>query len=99
MVFLIGVIWRAVPAAADAATVERGKEIYEREKCAMCHSIAGKGNRRYPLDGVGSRLDGEEIRKWIVSPEQMKPGIKKKSYQLPQQDMEALVDYLSSLKE
>jgi len=36
-------------------------------------TIAGVGNRRYPLDGVGPKLTEEEIRQWIVAPRDMNP--------------------------
>lgn len=83
--------------SADEPDVEQGKRVYERERCAMCHSIAGKGNRRNPLDGAGSRLSREEIRKWIVAPQEIKPGVKKKAYKLSPADLDALIDYIRSL--
>lgn len=85
--------------AGEGTIVERARQVYEREGCPMCHSIAGKGNRRNPLDGVGSRLSREEIRKWIVSPQEMKPGVKKKNYELSEPDLEALIAYLHRLTE
>lgn len=81
------------------ANVEKGKEVYKAQKCQMCHSIEGVGNKKTPLDGVGSKLKADDIRKWIVSPQEMKADVKKKSFKdLPKADLDALVDYLSSLK-
>jgi cytochrome c2 len=95
---VVALLWPCSGFAGDAA--EKGKQVYEREKCAMCHSIAGKGNKRNPLDGMGGRLGRDEIRKWIVSPQEMKPGVKKKAFdKLADEDLEALVDYIESLKE
>jgi hypothetical protein len=71
----------------------------------MCHSIAGKGNAKGPLDGVGSKYTADEIREWLVNPTEMakkhnatrKP--MKKSYSsLPKEEIDALVAYMSSLK-
>ena len=31
-------------------------KVYEQQKCSVCHSIEGKGNKKGPLDGVGSKL-------------------------------------------
>jgi cytochrome c2 len=84
--------------AESTSPLEHGTEVYARERCMMCHSIAGKGNRRSPLDGVGSRLSPEEIRKWITAPSEMQPGIKKKAFQLSDRDLNDLVDYLLSLR-
>jgi len=90
-------LWSGACTAAEPAKFEDGKQVYERERCATCHSIQGKGNRRYPLDGVSARLSQEDIRRWIVSPAEMKAGVKKKAYQLSDQDLAALLGYLGSL--
>ena len=45
----------------------------DSQKCGVCHSIAGQGNKNNPLDGVGSKLSVEDTRLWIVNaPEMMK---------------------------
>jgi cytochrome c2 len=87
-----------VAVVAERTSLQHGKEVYERERCVMCHSIAGKGNRRSPLDDVGSRLSPDEIRAWITAPSEMQPGIKKKAFQLSDRDLNDLVDYLLSLR-
>ena len=58
-------------AAQDAKAVEKGAKVYAAQKCSMCHSIDGKGNAKGSLDGVGSTLQAEEIRQWIVEPAAM----------------------------
>ena len=97
----------AGPAAAqDAKAVEKGAKVYADQKCAMCHSIDGKGNAKGSLDGIGSKLKIEEIRQWIVEPAAMtaktkaarKPPMPSKFSALPKDDLDALVGYLSSLK-
>lgn len=76
-----------------------GRQVYESQGCAMCHSVAGSGNRRHPLDGVGGRLSRDDIRTWIVAPQEMQPGIRKKAYDsLPKGELEALLDYLQTLR-
>lgn len=85
--------------AADAAQIEKGKEVFKAQKCAMCHSIAGVGNKKTPLDGVGAKLKADDIRKWIVTPQEMKPDVKKKGFdKLEKADLDALVAYIESLK-
>jgi mono/diheme cytochrome c family protein len=97
-----GALWLGLglPAlAADAAKLELGRRVYEEQRCQLCHSVAGAGNTRGPLDGVGSRLSAEEIRKWIVEPQTMKPGVRKRAYdKLPADRLDALVAYVASLK-
>ena len=84
------------PANADAQAA--GRRVYEEQRCAACHSIAGKGNRRNPLDGVATRLTPEQIRVWVVAPQEMKPGVQKKAYELPDAELDALLSYLSGLR-
>lgn len=91
-------------AAQDAATIEKGKQVYAAQKCQTCHSINGVGNKRGALDDVGARLKADEIRQWIVSAPEMtakakserKPAMK--SYTLSKEDLDALVAYITSLK-
>ncbi len=45
----------AVPVMAQDAKAA-GEKVYADQKCSVCHSIAGKGNAKGPLDDVGSRL-------------------------------------------
>jgi len=89
-------------AQADAA---RGEKVYAEQKCAVCHSIAGKGNPKGPLDDIGSRLSAEEIRLWIVDPAAMTAKTKAarkppmRAYpSLAKDDLAALVAYMQSLK-
>lgn len=62
-----------IPAAAPAgpapppALVETGRRVYQEQNCSMCHAIAGEGNPRFPLDGVGARRDAAELRNWILA--------------------------------
>jgi mono/diheme cytochrome c family protein len=82
----------------------RGEAVYAEQKCALCHSIGDKGNRKGPLDGVGTKLSADELRKWIVDAKGMtakanaprKPEMK--NYALPKEDVDALVAYMGSLK-
>jgi mono/diheme cytochrome c family protein len=103
--FALGVA--ALPAAAqDAAQVKKGQEVYAAQKCQTCHSIAGKGNKSNPLDGVGKKLSADEIKQWIVNPTEMtkktnstkKPPMPNKWSKLPAADLDALVAYMASLK-
>jgi mono/diheme cytochrome c family protein len=35
-------------------------KVYADQKCATCHSIAGRGNAKGALDDIGSRLTADE---------------------------------------
>lgn len=82
-----------------------GRAIFDQHGCGGCHSIAGQGNPRVPLDGVGKRRSPEELRDWIVAAESVRPSLsasvvkRKQTYAaLPEQELQALVDYLSGLQ-
>jgi mono/diheme cytochrome c family protein len=94
----------ATAAAAQDAKVVKGEELYGTQKCGLCHSIGDKGNKKGPLDGVGSKLSNDDVRQWIVDAKGMtvktgaprKPAMK--TYALPKEDVEALAAYMGSLK-
>ena len=89
--------------AQDAA--KKGAEVFNTQKCAVCHSIAGKGSKSNPLDGVGAKLSAEDIRAWITDPvamtkktnSQKKPPMPKNAKLTPA-DVDALVAYMQTLK-
>jgi mono/diheme cytochrome c family protein len=94
----------AAPAWAQGAA-EKGAAVYAAQKCATCHSIAGKGQAKGPLDGVGSKLSADELHAWLVNPAEMtkktnatrKPPMRAYA-KLPKEDLDALVAYMLSLK-
>jgi mono/diheme cytochrome c family protein len=102
--FIVTAIFAATPAFAQTP-VERGMKVYTAQKCAMCHSVASKGNAKGPLEAGLSKLSNDEIRQWLINPSEMrekahaerKPVMKSFST-LSKDDLDALVAYLSSLK-
>lgn len=86
----------------DKQTIEVGRQVYTQQGCARCHSIAGAGNPRNPLDGVGARHTRKTLMDWITGTDVALPShiIKlKQSYRgLPANDLEALVTYLQGLR-
>lgn len=98
-----------VPAAGmagqDKDLVAKGEKLYAANKCTTCHSIAGKGNKKGPLDDVGTRLTAEELRRWLTHPAEMTAKVKStrkplmKPYdKLSAQELDALVAYMQTLK-
>lgn len=90
----------------DEALVEAGRRVYEQQKCASCHQIAKRGNSRFPLDGVGSKLTTPQLRAWMTDTAQMEaalprlPAIRMSEikFRLNTRELDALVAYLASLK-
>jgi len=92
-------------AVFDPERLERGRQIYQQQTCAHCHSIAGQGNPRNPLDGVGEKHTAEVLYNWITganavqgllpdSVKKMKQGYQK----LTDDELNALVIYMQSLR-
>lgn len=86
------------------ASVEKGKALYEAQKCSLCHSIDGKGNAKGPLDSVGKKPIAE-VKKWITDPKAMtaekkaerKPFMKEYK-SLSAEEVDSLVAYMMTLK-
>jgi len=102
--FVIAIV--ASTGIANAQDAKKGEAVYTAQKCAVCHSIAGKGNKANPLDGVAAKMSADDIRSWIVTPVEAaakakstkKPPMPAKYDKLPAADIDALVAYLASLK-
>jgi cytochrome c5 len=99
---------REAPAAvtpAAPAALAAGRAVYARAGCGGCHSVAGEGNPRYPLDGVGARRDRQALRDWTLATEGVRPQLtasaarmKGRYADLPDGELQALLDYLASLR-
>jgi mono/diheme cytochrome c family protein len=102
VVLALGLSMAAPVAAQDLKA--KGAQIFVDQKCALCHSVAGKGNVKGPMDDVGSRLSPADIRAWIVDSKAMtaKSGATRKpemkQFTLAEPDVDALVAYLTTLK-
>jgi len=99
LIFVATTLLIAATAFGEDPAIADGKKVYTAQKCQLCHSIAGVGNKKSPLDGVGKKLNAEDIKKWIVSPKEMKADTKMKAYpSLPAKDLDSLIVYMASLK-
>jgi mono/diheme cytochrome c family protein len=93
----------AASAAAQDAKAQ-GEKVFADQKCALCHSVAGIGNLKGPLEEAVNKLSAGEIRAWITDAKGMtaktkatrKPAMKQ--FALPKEDVDALVAYLSAMK-
>jgi mono/diheme cytochrome c family protein len=96
-------VYLASPVMAQDAKAS-GERVYAEQKCSVCHSIAGKGNAKGPLDEVGSKLTAEEIHAWITDSKGMTAKTKAarkpemKAYTLTKDEVDGLVAYLSAMK-
>jgi cytochrome c5 len=83
-----------------------GLRVFRAQGCERCHSVQGVGSPRFPLDGVGSRRDREELRAWTVGASAVQDSLspsavraKRRYEQIPAADMRALIVYLAALTE
>ncbi len=87
----------------------QGQQIFKAAPCIACHTIQGvsQGNVGPNLTHVGSRttiaagtLDNTtaNLRTWINNPADVKPGVVMPGHLLPDQNLDPVVAYLSSLK-
>jgi cytochrome c oxidase subunit 2 len=98
----------SIPPATDSQRY--GQQVFLSAPCVMCHSINGTpaGSNFGPnLTHVGSRNTiaaatlsntREHLMQWIVNSQQFKPGNRMPQNNLGQTELDALVDYLQSLK-
>lgn len=101
--FVAVMLWSGTASAQDK--VAKGMKVFADSKCALCHSIAGKGNPKGPLDEIGSKVSAADIKAWLADPVKMgakiaatrKPPMKSFAT-MPPADVEALVAYLLTLK-
>jgi mono/diheme cytochrome c family protein len=99
LLLLLSIVFAARADEDTSRVAERGEAVYREAKCQACHSIGGVGSKRYPLDGVGTKLSPDDIRKWIVAPREMNPKVIKPRFEsLSAEDLTALVAYLTSLR-
>jgi cytochrome c oxidase subunit II len=87
-----------------------GQHVFLSKTCAMCHTIQGTpANSRIgpPLTHLASQQtiaagsfpnNRGHLAGWILDPQALKPGVRMPPNQLSPDDLQALLDYLESLK-
>jgi cytochrome c oxidase subunit 2 len=89
---------------------QRGQQVFVSNQCIMCHNIEGTAARASlgpDLTHFGSRTmlaagafpnTRGYLAGWIANPQNIKPGVRMPPNNLSSDDLNALVDYLESLK-
>jgi cytochrome c oxidase subunit 2 len=99
------------PAASPASAQQaRGRDLFVRKSCALCHAINGtpaQARHAPDLTHVASRLTlgagtlentASERAAWILDPQRFKPGTKMPAESLAPEELAALNAYLGSLQ-
>jgi len=96
--------------ASNDDSVSRGRHVFETTACVNCHTVAGtNAHGKFGPDlthlmtretiAAGAALNNREnLRQWVRDPEVFKPGSLMPAMQLDEQDLNALTDYLTSLR-
>ncbi|MBK4736286.1 cytochrome c oxidase subunit II [Noviherbaspirillum pedocola] len=92
------------------ASQSHGRQVFMERSCVMCHTIQGIGaNASFgpDLTHMASRgllaagaipNERQRLAAWIVSPQTIKPGTNMPPTDLSVQDLNALLDYLATLR-
>ena len=91
-------------------SAKHGQDVFMTRTCVMCHTISGTpaGSRVGPeLSHIATRPSiaagslpntRENLARWILNPHLIKPGVRMPPNPLSPDDMNALLDYLETLK-
>ena len=91
-------------------SVADGRRVFEATACINCHTIAGTvANGRFgpdlthlmSRDTIASGIapnTADQLRQWIKNPDTLKPSSKMPAMQLSEQQLDAVVAYLSTLR-
>ena len=100
----------AAQAHPAAPSDDAGRGVFETQTCAGCHRIRGtaaQGTAGPDLTHFGGRatlgagvlpLSPENLRRWIVDPQAIKPGAPMPPTTLAADQLNALVAYLEGLR-
>lgn len=99
----------ASAATRDSASVHRGKALAQAYGCAGCHRIPGLSGRADvgpPLSGIGRRVyiagvlpnTPQNMARWIVGAQDIRPGDAMPSTRMPSRDAADLAAFLASLR-
>jgi cytochrome c oxidase subunit 2 len=95
---------------ASGASAAEGRRVFESIACINCHTVAGTAaNGRFgpDLTHIGSRATlgsgiapntRDNMRLWIHQPNALKPGVLMPAMGLNEKELDAVTDYMMSLK-
>ncbi|MFM7735138.1 MAG: cytochrome c oxidase subunit II [Alphaproteobacteria bacterium] len=95
--------------AVDEARVAAGRAVFESTACVNCHTVAGTNGRgtfgpdlthlmsRSTIAAGAAPNTPENLRAWIVDPHAIKPGALMPAMKLPDDQVDLITAYLSTL--
>ena len=95
LLFVASMAWAQI----DPARVADGEKVYLEKKCAVCHAIRGTGGKAGPeLSAEGAKRDAQWLKTFMKDPKALVPKAKMMAFKGGDEELEALVEYLGSLK-
>lgn len=86
------------PAGEEDLIVQTGRDVYRQINCSYCHSINGVGGNIGPeLGNVGQNLTEDQIVTYLQNPHAMVPTTLHPKLLFTDEELKALVAYLSTL--
>jgi mono/diheme cytochrome c family protein len=91
-------------AQADSALIAKGEKTFADKKCVLCHVIKEKGGTVGPLargpdlSTVGAQRDAQWLKAFMKDPKAENSKAKMMSFKGTEEELEALVVYMGSLK-
>jgi len=107
MVILFGTLLLAITGAwaqADSSLIEKGEKTFAGKKCVLCHAINGKGGTVGPLargpdlSTAGAQRDAQWLKAFMKDPKAVNSKAKMMAFKGTEEELEALVAYMGSLK-
>ena len=84
---------------ADIDRVAQGKDLFQIHRCWFCHNVTDAPPKFGPnLTRVGATLKRNALTTWIKNPKALKPGTTMPSFTGTPDELEQLVEYMSSLR-
>ena len=79
----------------EGSLAAKGEEIYLNAGCTQCHVINGIWD---VLGGASFNNNKEDLTAWLANPAAIKPGTFMPNLELTEEEIDALIEYLGSLK-
>ncbi len=90
----------SVGAYLEPAQIAKGQQVYSEKQCGSCHSISGAGGTTGPdLSRVGLKREADWLLKFLKNPKTVNQRAKMTPFEGSDQDLEALVAYLTTLQQ
>jgi cytochrome c2 len=80
-------------------TAEVGEGLYALKRCSSCHAIDGVGGQiGCDLSRVARRREKDWMARWLLDPNEVRPGTRMPNMGLDENEARAIAEYLATRK-